>query len=303
MNRVSENRVVLAIFFLMIMLFFPHFSQAEKAQLTVDRGMIDVPAQSGQDAEFSFSVRNDSSEKQVINLEERDITLGDDNVMSVVEAQGGPSNLVVFQENNFIMEPGATKKIIGVMQLTQEKKEAAFYNMLTLISFAGVATGEELMGPQVQGKIGVYTFIKVGENHNATGRIEEIGLAGFLRGDEEIRVVYANTGDVYFVPKTKVIIKNVFGGWEKEISLDQHFVFPGRQVTFVGKIAGNSPWGFFQVQTKFVDGMGGVQIATSYACGYLFPVGVILVLLGIILVTIFILRKRNQVAMEMLEKK
>ena len=281
--------------FLAIALFCPHILLAEKSKITVNRSVIDLSAQSGLDVEFSFTIRNDSQEKQRINLEAEDIALGNNNVMEIIKAQGGPSELVKFAENDFVLDPNGEKEVSGVMMLSQEEKEASFYNMLTLVSFSSAEDGTGRQGPRIQGKIGIYTFIKVGENHNASGTMGGITLPKIIKGEQDLGVAYRNTGDVYFVPEKEIKIRNLLGGSQRDIFLDDHFVFPGKEVIFSGKIGHVSPWGIFHIKIKFIDGAGGLQIMNKYACGYLFPIGALSALVGILTITVFIMRKRSQI--------
>jgi hypothetical protein len=297
-NIIAGGAVLLAMVF-----FYPRMSLAQGEKIAVDRGVIELSAQSGQDVEFSFRVRNDSGEKQKIDLEEKDIEFGDDNSYSLADAKDGPSSLVEFRENNFILEPHATKKVDGIVKFSQEKKEASSYNMLTLVSFSSISDDGDQSGPRIQGSIGIYTFVKIGDNHDAGGKIENVILPIFLKPGQEMRIAYRNIGDVYFVPKKSVRIKNLLGNFQEDIPLGRHFVFPGKRVFFLGKIGNIPPWGLFRVSTKFVDGNGKAETVDKYACGYLFPWGAGASLLGIILLAIFILRKRNQVSISLMEKR
>lgn len=300
--KIFSKNTYIAASLLLAVLFCPGISRAEKAKITVDKGILNLSSQAGKDAEFSFSVRNDSPEKQTIRLAAVDIALGDDNAMTIQDTPGGPSSLVVFQENNFVLGENETKKISGTVRFSQEKEEASFYNMLIMVSFSSAEEKTEISGPQIQGKIGVYAFVKIGENHNASGQIEKISLARFFRKSQDIQVSYGNTGDVYFVPRSQVVVKNIFSNFQKEIVLDQHFVFPGKKVSFSGELEGLSPWGFFQVKTIFVDGNGKADVANKYMCGYFFPAGVILVLAMGLFLILFVLRQRNQIKVEMMGK-
>ncbi|EKE11303.1 MAG: hypothetical protein ACD_15C00109G0003 [uncultured bacterium] len=299
----KKNIFIWNIIFLAMVFFCPQISQAQESKITVDRGIIDLSSQSGRDAEFYFSVRNDSAENQKIDLSASDIRIGDDNVMEIVEAQGGPSSLVSFKEDEFVIKPHEIKSVSGVIKLSQKEKGASFYNIMAMVSFTGADKEEEASGPQASGKIGIHIFTKVGESHDASGKIEGISIPKILKENNELKVSYRNSGDIYFVPQGGAKIKNLLDGLEKDILLDKHFVFPGKKVVFSGKVEDISSWGFFRIKISFIDGNGKKEVATRYSIGYFFPIGAFIFLGAFAAAIILVLRKRNKVQIEMLEKK
>jgi hypothetical protein len=191
------------------------------------------------------------------------------------------------------------REVKGVL----ESGASSGQKMLALVSFASAREPVENVGVQTQGKIGVYLLTKGKGKSDGAGKIEKVSVKKFWKEKVDIQMEYRNVGDVYFVPEATVKIKNILNGEQEELDLEKHFVFPGKKFSFSQGITDFSSWGLFRVEVDFMDGNGKMDSARRYACGYLFPVALVLFIAGMGWIIIFILRKRNQVAMELLEKR
>jgi hypothetical protein len=285
----------------MMMFSYPQFSQAEFSKVTVNKSVVEIVEKEGEEGKFSFWVRNDGDEEQRIGLEVRNIEFDDNNTYSIVEAQDGPSSKVHFAENDFVLASKAIREVKGSISHSQEMMGSQ--KMLVLVSFSAAQEPKEYAGVQTQGKIGVYLLTKGDEKSDGWGKIENVFVRKFWKEKVDVQVRYRNMGDVYFVPEATVKIRNILSGEQKELDLEKHFVFPGKKFSFSQEITEFSSWGFFRVEVNFVDGNGKMDSARRYACGYLFPVVLVLIIIVLAWIIIFILRKRNQVSMELLEKR
>ncbi len=264
---------------------------ADTAGLGVDTSVVMLRMESGKDLQFSFNAKNQTKVEQLIHLEEKDITIGDENIVTFVEAAGGPSSWVVFEENDFVLEPGQTKKIEATLKIPKEQKAGA--QLMTIISFAS-KDALPLEGPKVSGNIGVYTLLSNGEAQNASGKIESLTYAKFVHNSTTVNVVYSNTGDVQFVPQGRVSIANLFTKKRSEISFDNHFVFPGKKVTFTKNLAGLSSFGAYELKISFKDGNGQLLENSGYVIGEFFPIVLVLVVILLLFFGVILMRIRRR---------
>lgn len=277
-------------------LFFaaPFFAQAERSHVSVDRAIIDLRTEVGKDAEFSFMVQNDGESLQKIHLEAKDIIFGQDNAVSFSDALDGFSSKVSFSQNDFVLASRERRAISGNVRISQDGSEEILATMAVVVSFASDGEENEEKGPKIQGKIGVYLLAAPGKFHNASGMIENIQAPKIIGTGDELKISYANTGDVHFVPESKVRVRNLLNRDQLEIRPEARFVFPGKSAIFKANIGSISPWGFFRLEIEFIDGNGERQSDNVYACGALFLPGLFLLAISFFLFGRFIVKNRRK---------
>jgi hypothetical protein len=267
-------------------------AKADLAGLSVDTSVIMLRMENKKEIPFSFTVKNQTSAPQQVHLEERDITIGNENEVTFVDAKDGPSSLVTFAQNDFLLAGGQAQKIMGTFALPDQQKNSI--EMMTLVSFASQEVSPE-GGPKVSGSIGVYTLLAGSSAQDAAGTIKEVNYTKFIKDNVDFSAVYENIGDVQFVPQAKISIASLLTRERVEIPLENHFVFPARKFTFAKKLDNVSAFGAYEIKVSFKDGNGKLLEKTVYTFGRFFPALLIfgLLIFGYFIKKLLELRQRN----------
>ncbi|MEI7620917.1 MAG: hypothetical protein WCJ51_00115 [Candidatus Moraniibacteriota bacterium] len=271
-------------------------AQAETAGLSVNTSLVMLRFEAGKELEFSFSLKNQTKLAQKVHLTEKDIALGDENSLSFLDAVGGPSSWVTFQENDFVLPAGASKAVNGRVKIPALQR-AGNLQMLTLVSFAS-ANEEVQTGSKVEGSLGVYTLLTASDAQNATGKLERLQYPFFSSEQAQIIASYLNTGDVQFVPQGKMVVTNLLTKQSDQIAFENHFVFPGKKFSFSQTLTKLSPFGFYKIQATFQDGNKQLSEKTGLLIGQFFlpAVALGLLLLAFLFTRLWHWRKQNSTA-------
>ncbi|NTV40964.1 MAG: hypothetical protein HGA61_01695 [Candidatus Moranbacteria bacterium] len=256
---------------------------AESVGLGVDNSVIMLRAGDKKDLPFSFNIKNQTNSDQKIHLEQKDISIGDENDINFLDAQSGPSSLVFFQENDFILKAGQSRLIRAAFESVGNEQISNSQTM-TLISFSP-EENQNKAGSTISGSIGVYVIISGEETQNAAGKIESFSLPKYFRSSVEIKTSYTNIGDLQFVPQGKVVIFNILTREKIEVPLENHFVFPGKKFTFVKTMFNLSPVWIYRLDVIFIDGNKGISEKGGITVGGAFP---IVLLFGTIILFYFV---------------
>jgi len=248
----------------LFLLSFSNSALAENSGLGVDTSAVMLRIEPGKELDFSFNIKNQTDSKQIVHLEQRDIEIGNENAVSFLDVSNGPSSWVVFEENDFTLESNQGRPVKASLKIPENQK--ASIQMMTMVSFS---SSEDLavIGPRATGSIGVYTLLSGSEAQNASGKIESFTYPKFVDKEFNVGVVYLNNGDVQFVPQGKVSVINLFSREKKEIPFDNHFIFPGKKITFSKDLSELSPFGFYQIRISFIDGNKQLLEKTGYVFG------------------------------------
>ena len=293
----SMEKRKLKFFCLLIVLLGFFFSSekvlADNAGLSVDTSLIMLRTEPGKDLQFSFNIKNQTAVEQVVHLEEKDILIGNENELTFVDVTQGPSSWVAFEQNDFVLKPGQLQVVKADIKFPKNEK-ISNAQMMTMVSFAPEDASVP-QGPKVSGNIGVYLILSSSDAQNAAGKVEKLAYLKFVDKTADVSVVYANGGNVQFVPQSKLSIANPFTTERREISFENHFVFPGKKVTFTKNLSGLSVFGFYEIRYSFKDGNGQLLEKTGYVVGKLFPILLLIALLvfGIFIKKLIKIRKEN----------
>ncbi len=264
--------------FILFSLFYCEIVKAETIGLSVNTSAIMLRLESEKKQDFSFTVKNETSSQQTLHLQEKDIVIGNENEVTFLDIQDGPSSWVTFEQNDFLLEANQSQLIRATFQIPVGQVVGNI-QMMTLVSFESGNIVNPLDGQRVNGNIGIYTIFSGNDAQNASGKFEKMTCSKFINESISINAVYLNNGDVQFVPIAKIKFFNLFTKNSRETFLDRHFVFPGKKVTLKQNFSGFSSFGIYSVKVSILDGNGQISEKTSYAVGKLFP---IVLLLGII---------------------
>jgi hypothetical protein len=241
---------------------------------------------------FSFKIENKTGQDQIIHLEEKDITIGNDNSIIFLDANDGPSTWVSFEQNDFILSVGQSQEITAKIAVPDGQENGE--EMMTMVSFSSPDISLD-GGPKVSGSIGVYTLLSGMNTSNADGNIKNISYPKLISKSSNVDVVYENNGDVQFVPQARISIANLLTKERVEFPFENHFVFPEKSFTFKKSLAEFSEFWIYEIKVSFKDGNGKLLEKTGYAVGLFFPIiSLLLISLGFYLgKKLLEIRKRN----------
>ncbi|MDD5397356.1 MAG: hypothetical protein PHW24_04885 [Candidatus Moranbacteria bacterium] len=267
--------------FLLVGSFSARSVSAEITGLSIDTSVLMLRMEPGKELRFSFDVKNQMNDAQNINLKEKDIAIGNDNNFIFLDAADGPSSWVTFDQNDFVLQPQQAKTVIGTMQIPSGQTNT--FAMMTLVTFSSQNSLPE-SGPKVSGSVGVYEILSGKDAKNPMGKIEKLTSLKMINDSIDVEVVYANIGDVQFIPGARVSATNFLLRDKVEFPFDNHFVFPGKTFTFKKNIPNLSPWWAYEIKASFKDGNGKLLEKSVFAFGKFFPIVFFLALtLGVFL--------------------
>ncbi len=292
--KFKRVQILVGVLFLVVNIFFSQVVVAEKIGVAVDSSMVVTQVESEKNAQFSFRIKNQTDFAQSIHLEVRDISIGDDNKVVFLEAKDGPSSLVIFERNDFILAGGQTQQVRASLQIPDGQKIGA--QMMTFVSFEPQNKESSTVdGPKVNGSIGIFTIISAKGAKNAAGMLGNLSYLKLDNGSAVVNVQYSNVGDVQFVPKGRLSILNLLTKEKSETSFEDHFIFPEKSFTFKKNIFKLSPFWVYEVKVSFVDGNGSFSEKSKYVMGKFFPIVFFLIfaILGFLSFFLMKMRKKN----------
>jgi hypothetical protein len=277
MKKNQKTKIFFCLIALALFGFLFNKANASSAGLSVDTSLVMLRMEPGKETQFSFTLRNQTDQAQVVHLETKDIDVGDENKLIFLDIPDGPSKLVVFDQNDFTLSPGQSHRVDA--KIIVPTKQETRIQMMTMVSFSPEEESGLSEGPRITGEIGVYTILTGSEAQNATGKIEKMEYPKMVEKEAEFSTLYVNKGDLQFVPQGKISVLNVLSENLQEFPFEEHYVFPQRKFTFKKDLDIFSPFGFYKIKVSFRDGNKQLLEETRYIFGKFFPIEVVAVIL------------------------
>jgi len=183
----------------------------------------------GQEWEGITTVVNPNNFPLTVKPEKENIIGGaEGNVSLTTEeiSQYGLMNWISFDENEFTLEPNASKEFHYKIKIPDNAPPGGHY---AAILFRGIPP-EEMTGIGVSGRTGTIILVEVTGNVIKKAEITSLNTPSFIaHGPLAVNFKIKNDGNSYIFPEGKVIIS----GWlqKQELTWEPRVVFPGFERT------------------------------------------------------------------------
>lgn len=285
----------LAVFFLSL-----SFSQAfaeEKSQIgiSVDQSRIVFDAEAPSNENFKLKIKNTSQEEEIIKIRSQDIEINDNNEIEILDKRNdsnGLSQWIWINEKELLLKPGGEKDVNFTLNIPNYASSGSHYAFIILQAFPRIdfENKEDVI---VSGKIGVHILVNVKGEISGGGVIKNFQSPIFSGKEAQIGVEYENLGNIHYVPHGEMIIKSIFGKEEK-ITLEKHFVFPGKSYLYKINKSINPYLGSYFLRIYFVDAEGETHSQSRLMFGYLFFPIIFIFFLFLLLFKKFFFKKHKK---------
>jgi hypothetical protein len=253
-----------------------HFLLAEsppsRVGISVDQSVVSFDGNPGEAQTFSLNIRNIFSQSEIINLEAEDVILGDNNQeesTSIFEEAKGLKAWIKADNTSLKLAPGESRQIFLTVTIPYDAVVGSHTGAVMVRAYPEI-TGENFQQVIVSGRVGVYVLINVKGEVSGKGSIGYFGAPLFSGKKATIQVDYQNQGNIHYVPHGEIRTQNVITRETDTLSVDKHFVFPGKKYSFMEEWNVPSILGVYKVQAAFVDGDGQEHSNQKYVIGSLF---------------------------------
>lgn len=276
----------------MICVCVPQMVLAERIGIAVDQTNIAFDADAEETQEFSVKITNISEKKQNVSIGAMDYTIGENNELLLdreFDEKDGVKDWITAKEPNITLEPN-------------ESRDVVFYFVAPATAPVGSHRGavvfrvlpEKGEDVSVQGQVAVHTLVNIKGDTHASGRVNFFDIPLFPLNNPIVYMAeFENTGNIHYVPYGEVVITNIFTKSVHVQKYEKHFIFPGKKYDFSFTENIPSIFGVYRAQVNFVDGEGVVRSRNDYTVGYLFPLVLIIIIIGCLILIRWLLGKKK----------
>jgi hypothetical protein len=257
-NKVSQlGKIGLA--FLVLLFFVPCLTLAEDEQrisLALDQSVFSLAGDPGSEKSLEVNVGNLTDKKQLVSLEINDLTLEENNQLSLMVTDNnlfGMKDWVSAGEKRWIFEPKETKKITLKISIPKDATVGSHYTGIFFRALPEI-WGENFQSVLVGAQVGAYILLNVDGAVMGGGKINNFQAPVIARAQTDLQVEFENIGNIHYVPHGEISVKNLISQKVEKIEVEKHFVFPGKKYTFENNWRGGSVWGVYFAKAYFVDG-------------------------------------------------
>jgi len=258
--KYSHNQLKkLSLTLLVLWFFVPLLTFANEEQqvsLALDQAVFSLVGKPGEEKSLEINVGNLLDKKQLVSLEFSDLTLGENNQLSLLVPENalfGMKDWISCEEQKWIFEPKETKKVTLKVRVPKDATVGSHYAGVFFRALPEIQGGNfqtVLIGAQV----GTYVLLNVDGAVTGGGKINNFQAPLIADTQTDLRVEFENTGNIHYIPHGEIDVKNLLSQKTEKIELEKHFVFPGKKYTFENNWQAGSVWGVYFVKAYFVDG-------------------------------------------------
>ena len=260
----------------------------------MDQSVFAFSADLGTLQEIKLNVRNTSEKMQKMSLQVADFVAGDNGEVTSVAAkneQFGMKEWVSVKEQNWALEPKASKEVILTINVPKNAAVGAHYALANVRAFPEV-DGQNFQNTLVGGQVGVYLLINVNGAVSGSGDLKNFNVPIVAPKDVPLKVEFENTGNILYIPHGEIKIQNLLTRKIATVDSEKHFVFPNTKYLFEMQWSPGSILGAYSAQATFIDANGAAHAEQRFFFGKLF----FIIPLVLILICIFavVIIKRNR---------
>jgi hypothetical protein len=245
--------------FLVLLFFVPWAvlaSDDNQVSLALDQTVFSLSGKPGEEKSLEINISNLLDKKQLISLAINDLTLEENNRLSLLVAQNdlfGMKDWILADEQKWIFEPKETKKITLKVKVPKDATVGSHYAGIFFRALPEIQ-GENFQTVLVGAQIGAYVLLNVDGEVVGGGKINSFQAPVVARAQTDLKVEFENTGNIHYIPHGEIDVKNLLSQKTEKIELEKHFVFPGKKYTFENNWQAGSVWGIYSARAYFVDG-------------------------------------------------
>lgn len=294
-TNMGEYKKIIFIFFLSLIFFQWNYAYADQVGISVDQSVFAFSADSGTLQEIKLNVRNTSEKMQKMSLQVADFVAGDNGEVTSVAAkneQFGMKEWVSVKEQNWALEPKASKEVILTINVPKNAAVGAHYALANVRAFPEV-DGQNFQNTLVGGQVGVYLLVNVSGAVSGSGDLKNFDVPIVAPKDVPLKVEFENTGNILYIPHGEIKIQNILTRKIATVDSEKHFVFPNTKYLFEMQWSPGSILGAYSAQATFIDANGGAHAEQRFFFGKLFFIIPFFLIAGCIFAVVMIKRNRE----------
>lgn len=258
-NSNSNQLKKIGLTFLVVLFFAPWSvlaSDDNQVSLALDQTVFSLSGKPGEEKNLEINVGNLLDKKQLISLVISDLTLEENNRLSLLVTQNnffGMKDWILADEKNWIFEPKETRKIMLKVKVPKDATVGSHYAGIFFRALPEIQ-GENFRDVLVGAQVGTYVLFNVDGAVVGGGKINSFQAPVIAKEQTDLKVEFENTGNIHYIPHGEIDVKNLISQKTEKIELEKHFVFPGKKYTFENNWQVGSVWGVYFAKAYFVDG-------------------------------------------------
>ena len=191
------------------------------------------------------------------------------------------------------LEHGESVELPIAVSLPSYINEPSLYGLLTVTAGTDKDVVESATGARVLSRIGVPILVRTNDERVGSGSLLNFGTADgsryFAGAEVPLKISYENEGDVHLRPSGQITLRNFFGAVAGKIAVEPWYILPGTTRSRVVTVQTGQHFGYYTATLVMTSG-DAANVSSATTGFWIFPKGVILVLVIAIGVLIFMVR-------------